>query len=1093
MEVRWFRTDWSQVVHLYRKGQDIPDIQMAQYSGRTELFKDAFPQGNVSLLLKKVTVGDTGHYKCFVVSKAEDQEGSLQLQVARSNMDILLCELLFKLNWHHCPLTPLHPPGMGHPPTMKMVGYEGNRILVGCVSEKWFPQPLVLWRDAAGQLISARQESAEPDAGLLRVESVIAVSRSTPGVYSCVIRNQLLGREHEGRLEISGPFTIHDIRHLPGIRGFLGTNVDDIRGLGAEEKDGVSQPRRVLLLLPEVQLRISGLYPDQLAPGFKLRPAIRSERSASRPLNNPPLQNRICDARRRSVIRFASSQGRSYEEVNNLREYQISHEPLIQPLPKRLNRVLWIEPLFQNRPDEARRQVGNLPLSEAEEVYWTGREKPLAPCESSPEQGKRIGTGLDPEPGSAAVNMASRGQVESWSEEAICPICLDFFTDPVSLECGHNFCRSCITLCWESAKINTCPECREVFADGKLRPSRVLARLAEKARKLNLNPKEKESKLHCEEHGEELKLFCETDRTLICVICAASQEHREHRFLTIKEGFEIYKDRVKWFLDSLTKKKSDFEKIEQQQKEKISRVREQSRSLQSHIISQFAELRQILTEKEQHALRHLREEEERILNPMEKNLQEIQENLNSIQEEISKLQEQMDQQENVIFLMEKVLQKRRIKDDVQELSVTDEVFSAAKFDHPYLLNTALRETLDAVNQDSVTLDVETVNPELELTADRKSMRLTETRRDLPDTGKRFRVWGCVLGLEGFTSGRHYWEVEVAGNRYWSLGVAAESVDRGGGVGLRPETGFWIISRIDDVICVPTSPESHLPAGPIPGRVGVYLSYESGTVSFYNAKTKSHLHTFTGNKFVEKVYPFFRTWDTNHWLRICSGSAPDCGARERTWRKIQGPVPRRLSDTDLRVVPRTHRKPDIECCRKITNSANDTRNILVCHHIEMSAGLPNLGSTAPRLMDRVKSAVECLTEKKSELEEMERQQKDKIAGVRVHSLGMCAGIRGIHLRETLLGGGGGRESVLVSGSHRFWIITGVDHVICVPPSSESHLPAGPTPGSVGVYLSYESGTVSFYNAETKSHLHTFTGNKFTENLYPFSGLGIKSGG
>ncbi|XP_072890226.1 zinc-binding protein A33-like [Hemitrygon akajei] len=468
--------------------------------------------------------------------------------------------------------------------------------------------------------------------------------------------------------------------------------------------------------------------------------------------------------------------------------------------------------------------------------------------------------------------MASRGQVDSWSEEAICPICLDFFSDPVSLECGHNFCGSCITQCWESAKTNSCPECREVFADGKLRPSRVLARLAEKARKLNLNPKEKESKLHCEEHGEELKLFCETDEKLICVICAASQEHREHRFLTIKEGFEICKDRVKWFLDSLTKKKSDFGKIEQQQKENISRVREQSHSLQSHITSQFAELHQILTEKEQRLLRDLRKEEERILNPMEKNLQEIQEKLHSIQEEISKLQEQMDQQDNVIFLMEKVLQKRRIKDDVQELSVNDEVLSVAKLDHPYLLNRALRKTLDAINQDSITLDVETANPELEVTDDRKSVRLTETRRDLPDTGERFRVWGCVLGSEGFTSGRHFWEVEVAKNRFWSLGVAAESVDRWGGVGLRPETGFWIIGRIDDMISVPTSPEIHLPAGPIPGRVGVYLSYESGTVSFYNAKTKSHLHTFTGNKFTEKLYPFFRTWDKNQWLRICSGSA-----------------------------------------------------------------------------------------------------------------------------------------------------------------------------------------------------------------------------
>ncbi|XP_072893029.1 zinc-binding protein A33-like [Hemitrygon akajei] len=134
----------------------------------------------------------------------------------------------------------------------------------------------------------------------------------------------------------------------------------------------------------------------------------------------------------------------------------------------------------------------------------------------------------------------------------------------------------------------------------------------------------KESKRHCEEHEEELKLFCETDKTLICVICAAAQEHREHRFKPIKEAVKLYKDQLKSSLDSLTKKKSDFQEKEQQQKEKISGVREQSHSLQSHVTSQFAELRQIITEKEQSLLRDLREEEKRILNPMEKNLLEVQ-------------------------------------------------------------------------------------------------------------------------------------------------------------------------------------------------------------------------------------------------------------------------------------------------------------------------------------------------------------------------------------------------------------------------------------------------------------------------------------
>ncbi|XP_072887718.1 zinc-binding protein A33-like [Hemitrygon akajei] len=469
--------------------------------------------------------------------------------------------------------------------------------------------------------------------------------------------------------------------------------------------------------------------------------------------------------------------------------------------------------------------------------------------------------------------MASQRQVESLTEEAICPVCLDFFTEPVTLECGHNYCRSCITQCWERQERNSCPECREEIADRTLKVNRALANMSEKARKLNLNPKEKESKLHCEEHEEELKLFCETDKTLICVICATAREHKSHNFMPVEEAVQVYKDRVKSSFDSLTKNKAYFEEMEQQQKEKISGVREQSHTLQSHVTSQFAELHQILTEKEQRILRDLREEEERILNPMEKNLREIQKNLNSIQEEISRLQEQMDQKESVIFLKEETRRKRRISDYPQQLSVTEGVLPVEKFDHLYLLNTALRETLDAINRDSVTLDVETANPWIEVSEDRKSVRWTETWRNLPDTGKRFTYFASVLGSEGFTSGRHYWEVEVTGNRWWNLGVAAESVDRKEGVTRSPETGFWTIGRNDDGMWVLTSPVSRLPADPIPERVGVYLSYESGTVSFYNAETKSHLHTFTGNKFTGNLYPYLSIGNKNEWLTVCSSSAP----------------------------------------------------------------------------------------------------------------------------------------------------------------------------------------------------------------------------
>uniref|UniRef100_A0A4W3GHD0 RING-type domain-containing protein n=1 Tax=Callorhinchus milii TaxID=7868 RepID=A0A4W3GHD0_CALMI len=100
------------------------------------------------------------------------------------------------------------------------------------------------------------------------------------------------------------------------------------------------------------------------------------------------------------------------------------------------------------------------------------------------------------------IKMASRLPAEIWTEEIICPVCLDFFTDPVSLGCGHNFCRSCVTRSCEKQEINCCAVCQETFPEKNLRASWALASLAEKARKLSLNPTQTENKLHCEQSAD---------------------------------------------------------------------------------------------------------------------------------------------------------------------------------------------------------------------------------------------------------------------------------------------------------------------------------------------------------------------------------------------------------------------------------------------------------------------------------------------------------------------------------------------------------------------------------------------------------------
>nr|XP_014424930.2 tripartite motif-containing protein 52-like [Pelodiscus sinensis] len=135
--------------------------------------------------------------------------------------------------------------------------------------------------------------------------------------------------------------------------------------------------------------------------------------------------------------------------------------------------------------------------------------------------------------------MAAASPVKSLQEEATCPLCLEYFTDPVVTACGHNFCRACLSRCWEEPNpAASCPQCRAPVQQGPLRPNRPLANMVELVRQLSL---EAGGGGLCEEHQEVLKLFCEEDQALICVICRESRAHRAHTVLPIAEAAQEYK------------------------------------------------------------------------------------------------------------------------------------------------------------------------------------------------------------------------------------------------------------------------------------------------------------------------------------------------------------------------------------------------------------------------------------------------------------------------------------------------------------------------------------------------------------------------
>lgn len=158
--------------------------------------------------------------------------------------------------------------------------------------------------------------------------------------------------------------------------------------------------------------------------------------------------------------------------------------------------------------------------------------------------------------------------------------------------------------------------------------------------------------------------------------------------------------------------------------------------------------------------------------------------------------------------------------------------------------------------ENITLDPSTAHPRLVISADGKQVHCGEHYQQVPDNPERFDRVVCVMAHQGFSSGRHYWEVDVGNKTDWDLGVASRSVIRKGKIPVSPAHGYWFLSLRDGIeYAFRTDPSTNLKVTNRPSRVGIYIDCDKGLVSFYNVEAKLVMYTFTDH-FRDTIHPFF---------------------------------------------------------------------------------------------------------------------------------------------------------------------------------------------------------------------------------------------
>ncbi|XP_056305494.1 bloodthirsty-related gene family, member 32 [Danio aesculapii] len=509
------------------------------------------------------------------------------------------------------------------------------------------------------------------------------------------------------------------------------------------------------------------------------------------------------------------------------------------------------------------------------------------------------------------------------NEELQCSICLDVFTDPVTTPCGHNFCRTCLNKCWTITHTCCCPLCKEEFSkqpDLKVNialrevvehfkqqsspaESEVLCDICEDRKQKavkscltcqssycenHLEPHYRVPRLKkhtlisavenledyiCPKHERPLELFCRDDQMCVCLFCTEG-EHQSHNTVPIEQESQQKKNQ-------LVKTQTDVQQMIQDRMKKIQEIqhsvqlrKRNTEKEKSSSVELFNGLIRSFERCQSDLLKMMEEQQKAAEKQAEDLIKELQQEITELKSRNTELEKHMHSEDHLhLIQVYPSLSSSVNTKSWSEISVDSDVDALLPL-HRAL--TILRKTQETIHENisqtglksvqqyavDVTLDPDTANPFLILSDDGKQVSLGDVERNVPENPKRFDETACVLGKQGFSRGRFYYEVQVQGKTDWVIGVVKESINRKEDIDEMNLNGLWVIMSFEDQYAVGSNSIFMVLPNANPEKVGVFVDYEEGSVSFYNVDARSHIYTVTAQTFTETLYPYFSPRNNN---------------------------------------------------------------------------------------------------------------------------------------------------------------------------------------------------------------------------------------